>query len=136
MTPPMVFQAVLYAKELRVLREFYQAVLSLAFAEEGRGFVLLSGRGYELSVVQIPEAYAAEIQIASPPVAREDTPIKLSFPVPDIAGTRPEIARLGGTLQPDASAWEWRGCRHLDGTDPEGNVFQLREPCGPSVPAT
>lgn len=130
---PVTLQAVVYAKDLRVLGEFYQTVLGLVVLEEGRGFVLLSGHGYELSVVQIPEAYAAEVVIATPPVPREDTPIKLSFLVPGIAGARQGIASLGGTLQPDSVAWEWRGCRHLDGTDPEGNVFQLREVSGPSV---
>ena len=131
---PVALQAVVYAKDLRVLCEFYRATLGLGMLEEGRGFVLLSGPGYELSVVQIPEAYAADIQIASPPVPREDTPIKVSFLVPGIAGARKDIERLGGTLQPDTAVWEWRGCRHLDGTDPEGNVFQLREASDAAAP--
>lgn len=131
---PVTLQAVVYAKDLGVVSGFYQAALGLALLEEGRGFVLLSGHGYELSVVQIPEAYAAEIVIATPPVPREDTPIKLSFLVPGIAGARAGIERLGGTLQADTAAWEWRGCRHLDGTDPEGNVFQLREMSGSALP--
>lgn len=30
-------------------------------------------------------------------------------------------------MQAPESAWVWREQRHLDGLDPEGNVFQLRE---------
>jgi hypothetical protein len=31
-------------------------------------------------------------------------------------------------LDPAASEWTWRGLRHCDGHDPEGNVIQLRQP--------
>ncbi len=37
------------------------------------------------------------------------------------------IVRLGGGLAAPGAVWSWRGHVHLDGWDPEGNVFQLRQ---------
>ena len=56
---------------------------------------------------------------------REGTPIKLSFDVPSIAAAQARIADLGG--QVDDLEWEFRGYRHRDLMDPEGNVNQVRE---------
>jgi hypothetical protein len=79
-----------------------------------------------LTIVQAPEAIAAEIVIETPPVRREETPIKCSFLVGDLARVRAEAEETGGGLLPDEQAWDWRGQRHLDGFDPEGNVVQFR----------
>ncbi len=48
--------------------------------------------------------------------------------VDDVEAVRPVVARLGGGLAAPDAAWSWRGQLHLDGWDPEGNVFQLRQP--------
>ncbi len=61
---------------------------------------------------------------------REDTPLKLCLPVPSIAPGRALASSLGGQLNPPAKEWAARGFRACDGTDPEGNVFQLRESAG------
>ena len=39
----------------------------------------------------------------------------------------PLVIAAGGQLDPTDSAWEFRGYRHVDCLDPEGNVVQLRE---------
>lgn len=119
--------AVIYAKDVQRLAIFYEQVLSLSRAEEGSGFILLASDGLELSVVQIPEAIATSIKITQPLEIREDTPIKLSFRVSDIERVRPTIQRLGGGLKEQEAAWSWRGAKHLDGWDPEGNVIQLQQ---------
>lgn len=126
---PAVSLAV-YAKEVGCLASFYGGVVGLCEVERSSGFILLAGPAFELAVVQIPAELAAAISIATPPIPREDTPIKLSFLVPDIEAVRTEVRRLGGALKPSAAAWTWRGQVHLDGTDPEGNVFQLRQRTG------
>ena len=61
---------------------------------------------------------------------REDTYVKLCFPVDSLANVRREAAALGGEVWPAEREWESesRGFRACDGRDPEGNVFQAREP--------
>lgn len=119
--------AVVYAKDLAVVAEFYERVLELARVEEAPSFVLLGGNGFELSVVAMPAELAAEVVVAKPPAPREETPIKLSFLVPDIENRRKVVVSAGGSLKATEAAWSWRGEMHLDGADPEGNVFQLRQ---------
>ncbi|MGQ0649344.1 MAG: hypothetical protein ACT4P7_17465 [Gemmatimonadaceae bacterium] len=67
----------------------------------------------------IPAHIAERIEIADPPEARERTPIKLVFEVPDIDGARVHLSRHGAVMR-EPSAWGT-----CDGTDPEGNVFQI-----------
>jgi predicted enzyme related to lactoylglutathione lyase len=117
----------LYAKDARRLAAFYQAALGLPCVDEAPGFMVLASGAVELIIVQAPDAIAQGIVIASPPVLRESTPIKLSFLVPDIAQVQRAIRGLGGGLKDASATWLWRGRQHLDGWDPEGNVFQLRQ---------
>lgn len=124
----LALNAVVYAKDAPRLAGFYARMLSLPELESGAGFVRLGGPGYELTVVQAPPAIADAVVIADPPELREETPVKLSFAVPDIQALRPRVESLGGGLQP--SGWSWQGARHVDGWDPEGNVFQLRQADG------
>jgi predicted enzyme related to lactoylglutathione lyase len=119
--------AVIYAKDLARMVAFYEAVLHLSRQEESADFVLLAGADFELSVVAIPADIAVGIELAVPPAPREDTPIKLSFMVHSIEALRELVARAGGTLKPHGAEWIWRSQQHLDGLDPEGNVFQLRQ---------
>jgi len=126
----LALQAVIYAKDARRLAGFYEQLLALPPTEEGAGFIRLATGSLQLTIVQAPAAIADSIDIAEPPRVREETPIKLSFAVPDIEALRPLAGRLGGGLQDDEAGWAWHGERHLDGWDPEGNVFQLREPAG------
>lgn len=119
--------ATVYAKDARRLAAFYAEALRLARVEEGASFVVLASDAVELAVVQAPPAVADAIVVTEPPVLREETPIKLSFLVQDIEGVRPTVVRLGGGLAAPEAGWSWRGHVHLDGWDPEGNVFQLRQ---------
>ncbi|MBX3630106.1 MAG: hypothetical protein KF908_09370 [Nitrosomonas sp.] len=124
---PYPFSAVIYAKDAQCLASFYEDMLSLSRVEEGPGFIFLASEGLELSVVQAPAAIAESIRLTDPPEVREVTPIKLSFQVADIKRTRITVQRLGGGLKEPEATWSWRGALHLDGFDPEGNVFQLRQ---------
>ena len=125
---PAPVQVVVYAKDVERLASFYQSALALAIAEQARTFVVLHGQGFEVAIVAMPEAAAAAIERRSPPVPLEDTPIKASFLVPSIEARRGAVTGAGGSLKPPEAAWTWRGQVHLDGVDPEGNVFQLRQP--------
>ncbi len=125
--PPPSLTAAVYAKDAGRLAAFYAETLGLDRIEDGATFVLLASSGVELAIVQAPPAVAETIVVAEPPVVREDTPVKLSFLVDDVEAVRPVVARLGGGLAAPEAAWSWRGQLHLDGWDPEGNVFQLRQ---------
>jgi len=125
---PAATAVVVYAKDKDRVAEFYRQALSLQLSEWEDGFSVLTGRGLEVSVVRMPEALARHLEIASPPARREDTPIKASFLVPGFDAVREAAAATGGALGPPGAEWTWRGCVHLDGHDPEGNVVQFRRP--------
>ena len=120
--------AALYAVDVPRVARFYEAVAGLAVTETQAGYIVVESIDFELAIVEIPPLLATEIEVLSPPVRREDTPMKLAFFVPSIAEARASAATLGGIVDPVEREWEFRGHRICDGYDPEGNVFQLREP--------
>ena len=94
--------------------------------------VVLESPGFQLVVVAVAAHIAASIELVSPPVRREDTPIKLVFPVCCLGAARTAAANLGGELYPVEREWGVRVSRVCDGHDPQGNVLQVREP-GPGA---
>jgi hypothetical protein len=80
--------AVLYAKDLHQLVQFYTAGASLDLQKIEEGFAILGREPSQLVIVRIPKRIAAAIQIATPPERREDTPIKLVFAAEDIASAK------------------------------------------------
>jgi hypothetical protein len=123
----MSLAAVLYAKNLERLAEFY-TTSGLVIDESERGdFAVLIGPGVELSIVQVPGPIASQIEISDPPQARSRTPIKLVFFVPSIDVTLAAAGRLGGRIGDGSKRWEFRGHAVQDAVDPEGNQYQLRE---------
>jgi hypothetical protein len=120
--------AVLYAKELDRLVEFYATVGLVVDESEHGHYAVLTGRGVELSIIQVPEPIASQIDIANPPQTRSRTPIKLAFFVPSIAAALEAGRRLGGRVDAASKRWEFRGHAVQDAVDPEGNQYQLREP--------
>lgn len=120
--------AVVFAKNIGRLADFYSRVAALVVAENEQDHVVLQGEAFQLVVVAIPAHIAARIEIASPPARREDTAVKLAFRVASLAEARTSAAKLGGELNGPESEWLFQGWRVCDGHDPEGNVFQLREP--------
>jgi predicted enzyme related to lactoylglutathione lyase len=80
----------------------------------------------QVVIVRIPQRLADEIDLSTPPLPREETPIKLVFAVDDIAGARRRAAERGGVINAVDREWEFEDVRVCDGCDPEGNVFQIR----------
>jgi predicted enzyme related to lactoylglutathione lyase len=114
--------AMVYVRDLGRMREFYGAMLGAEAgqAEGTEGWVWF--REARLGLHAIPEQWAREIVIASPPVAREDCPVKLIFRVADVAGARARLEAMGGqVLQRPWQSPEGA----FDALDPEGNVFQV-----------
>jgi predicted enzyme related to lactoylglutathione lyase len=119
--------AVLYAKNLVLVKEFYQAVLSLNVEHEEDDHVVLTSPAFQLVVLKVPEHIASSIEIESPPRRRTEAPIKLAFEIPSIAAARSTARLHGGELFPPEREWNFQGYRVCDGQDPEGNVVQFRQ---------
>jgi predicted enzyme related to lactoylglutathione lyase len=122
--------AVIYAKNISRVSEFYAGVVGLAVSQSETDHVVLESPAFQLVVHSIPQEIAASIEISNPPVRRTGTPIKLVFFVPSILASRAIAAKLGGELNPPEREWRFRQSRVCDGHDPEGNVLQLREIAG------
>jgi hypothetical protein len=88
MIHPGLIGAVLYAKDLPRLVEFYSAVAGLHVRTIQEGFAVLGQQPSQLVIVRIPKRIAQSITIETPPVHREDAPFKLVFAVVDIIVAR------------------------------------------------
>jgi hypothetical protein len=119
--------AVLYAKEVAKLSAFYVETAGLAVTRTEADHTVLESPVFQLVLLAIPAKLAATIEVASPPVLRENTPIKLVFPVASLQAARAAAARLGGGLKPAEREWKFQTIRVCDGHDPEGNIVQFRE---------
>ena len=119
--------ATIFVKHLERMASFYALCFGLRSDADATGdYRVLESASWTLFIVRVPEAAAASIELTDPPTPRTATPIKLSFDVASIAEARATIADWGGRV--DDHEWEFRGFRHCDFVDPEGNVNQLREP--------
>jgi predicted enzyme related to lactoylglutathione lyase len=127
MTHRGLMGAVLYAKDLDHLVEFYSSVAGIEQKSVDKGFAVLGAKPSQFIIVRVPKRIADTIDIATPPEPREDTPLKLVFGVEDIAHARDRAAELGGAMNVVEREWEFDGTKVCDGYDPEGNVFQLRQ---------
>ena len=119
--------AVLFAKDMPRVAQFYQELIALTMTHSDEDVIVLESPGQQLIIHAIPKRIAQSIVIASPPKLRTDEAVKLVLPVDSIATTRVKAAALGGGLNPKAKEFEARGFRACDGYDPEGNVIQFRE---------
>lgn len=119
--------AVVFAKEIERIADFYRIVLGMSLIHSDKDHVVLDGDGFQLVIHGIPKEIAATIEITTPPSVREAIPIKICLPVESIQTSRERADELGGQIRPRKNEWQARGFRACDGFDPEGNVFQVRE---------
>lgn len=79
----------------------------------------------QLIVHAMPAVVAETIDVATPPMPREDAAFKPFFTVPSLAAAREAAHHLGGAVYEE----EWQGPGFLvrNACDPEGNIFQIRE---------
>jgi predicted enzyme related to lactoylglutathione lyase len=121
--------AVLYVSDLNAMRAFYATCLAMDAPPANDGdFCVLHGTGGELTLVQVPSRGAVTVGLTDPPGWRESSPVKLVFDVIDIDETRVAVLAAGGQDDPARPGWNFRGHRHQDVCDPEGNIIQLRQP--------
>lgn len=117
----------IYVKELARLSAFYASLLELEIRQAKPDFAVLACGPIELILVAMAPEWAQSVEITSPPMIREETPIKPLFLVQNIAQARLRAEALGGRLKDQGSEWEFGQYRVCDGIDPEGNVFQVRQ---------
>lgn len=130
MTSPRHSGAVIFAKDIRRVAAFYEHLCALAVVDAHSDHIVLESGAVQLVIHGIPLRIAQDIHITQPPAVREETPIKLFFPVASLAEARALAAQWGGQLLPVGREWEARGFRACDGHDPEGNVVQFRQALG------
>ena len=119
--------AVVFAKDLARLADFYSQVIGMAEVHRDQDHVVLDDAQFQLVVHGVPHDIAARIRITEPAQVRDNAAIKLCLAVQSIEQARQAAASLGGKVGPKRQEWEARGFRACDGHDPEGNVFQVRE---------
>jgi predicted enzyme related to lactoylglutathione lyase len=118
--------AVVYAKEMPRLARFYSRVLRMRELHTDAEYVVLQSSDFQLVIHAIPADIASTFEITSPPEPREETAVKLFFTVPSIEGVRSVVSELGGIVH--GKPWAGEDFIACNAVDPEGNVFQLREP--------
>jgi predicted enzyme related to lactoylglutathione lyase len=133
---PVKSAVVLYVKDLRRMRYFYQAAFSMVVVDQADDCCVLESEVLTMSLVAAPERISAGITLSDPPSRRENVPIKLAFGVDSLEDLRPVLAELGGGVDPLQTQWSFRGGIHCDGVDPEGNVLQLVQPISRVISAT
>jgi predicted enzyme related to lactoylglutathione lyase len=119
--------AVLFVANVSRMTEFYRAVASMALVHEASDHAVLEIEGFQLVIHALRGEPDPSPANGGPVRIREDSHIKLCFPVESIDAARTTAASLGGAIKPPAREWEARGFRACDGNDPEGNVLQVRE---------
>src|SRR5688572_16697403 len=90
--------AVLFAKSLPRVAQFYREVLDARTLDRSEQHESLECHGFHLLVHQIPDALAESIRIAIPPERRERTAVRLDFPIGNIVTAREIARRLGGHI--------------------------------------
>lgn len=109
----------IFVKDLDRMTRFYRDAIGLAPRTPSDDWVELDAGGATLALHAIPAELARGITIADPPVAREETPMKLVFEVADLDAARRHLISHGAVM---FDVRPWGAC---DGLDPEGNVFQI-----------
>lgn len=123
----------IYAKDLPAMTAFYRALLAMTVIHEDATLAVLQSPDLQLVLHAIPPAIAADIVISRPPVPREDCALKFFVSVDSLAAAAITAAAHGGDVS--GPRWPDSGFVMTNACDPEGNLFQLREPA-PAAGAT
>ena len=117
--------ALIYAKDLVRLSQFYQTLLSMQLRSADSEHHVIESVDIQLVIHAIPPHIAATFEIAVPTVPREAQAIKLFFTVHSLSSAEAVAESLGGKLF--GREYAGPGLKARNGYDPEGNIFHLRE---------
>lgn len=124
----MLKGAVLYAKNLDKLTQFYLAIGGQQTDGNEGEFAVIASSETELIILQAPQEIASQIVIESPPAIRGATPLKPILEVSSVDDVLRSLSDFGGRPVPGAKLWKFRQHFVQDIVDPEGNVIQLWQP--------
>jgi hypothetical protein len=122
-----MIHATVFAKDQELLVTFYRQFGFVPTLTEPDDVAVLTDGDCELTIVSIPPHISRDIEISSPPQVRSQTPIKLTFIVAALDDALERAQHFGGSTA-DFKRWSMEGFDIQDCVDPEGNVFQLRQP--------
>ena len=128
MSATTIAGCLLYSLDPPSLARFYAELLGWPITEQQADYQQLAHQGFELTLVQVPPAIAARIVLQEPPLPRSDCACKPLFQVDGLARARQRAAKAGGRVYEAEREWQFKDARACDGIDPEGNIFQLRQP--------
>lgn len=106
------------------MKQFYAHLLGVESANQNSTseWVSFDTGCVRLALHSIPAHIAQQIDIKSPPLPRENEPVKLIFEVADVERERERLESMG--IQILRRPWQKPG-EACDAVDPEGNIFQL-----------
>ena len=117
--------ALIYAKDVERVATFYEQLLPMRRLFADAGHVVLESPDFQLLIQATPPQSETAGALA-PPGPRDRAAIKLFFTVPSLTDAGATARALGGDLY--AQSYAGPGFTVRNGSDPEGNVFHLREP--------
>ena len=115
----------IYAKDKERVATFYQSVLGMNRVHETLDLVVLRSPDIQITIDAVPAVISSRIDIASPPVKRDNAAFKFFFTVSSLSAAEKAARELGGEVLPE----QWRGPGFVvrNAVDPEGNIFHIRE---------
>jgi extradiol dioxygenase family protein len=114
--------AVIYAWDVTRLADFYERLTDATVTERHHRWVIFDLDGSRLVI----HGSNQDSPDASLGQRRDETPLKLTFVVDDVAATRQLVLDLGGGAVALDTAWRDGDALFVDAWDLEGNVFTLR----------
>ena len=115
----------IYAKDPDRLSSFYQSVLGMTAAHRTDQMIVLRSPDLQLIVHAMPPQVAAQVSISHPPQLRDTAAIKFFSTVDSLASAQDTAHTYGGQVFPEQ--WQGPGFVVRNASDPEGNIFQLRQ---------
>jgi predicted enzyme related to lactoylglutathione lyase len=128
MSAPARAGVFMYAKDPDRLASFYQSVLGMTADHRTEQMTVLGSPDLQLIVHAMPQHVASQVTIANPPQLRENAAIKFFYTVASLAAAQESAQSLGGLVFPEQ--WQGRGFVVRNASDPEGNIFQVRQSTG------
>lgn len=116
---------VLWSDRFDECAEFYRRLLTAKTQDRSENFLNVVGETGRVALHRVPAEWASEI--SSPPVAREDNPIKPVFTVASIAEARTAVADTEGKVFDESKEFRHGRLNYCDALDPDGNVIQICE---------
>lgn len=114
---------ILYVKDTQLLKKFYVENFNLKVLQEDEIWVLLSAGNANIGFHKIGQKYLQQIE----PNYRFDNNIKIVFEIDgDLEAIRKEFIEKNIEMR-ELRTFENYSYWLCDGTDPEGNVFQLKK---------